>query len=270
MDRPEAKITELERELAGLRERDEDLIDFVENASLALHWVGPSGRILWANQAELDLLGYTREEYIGHHIGEFHVDARAIEDILQRLNSRETLREYEARLRRKDGTVRHVLISSSARWNQSEFRHTRCFTRDVTERKRYEQRLFTQFAVGGVLAAATSLEAAAPEVLAVIAGQLDWRAGLLWTRRDDEQVMRCSASWDSISANGDSFGAACRELTFLCSVGLPGRVWNTKAPVWITDLRTDDNFFRAYASPQNVVCTPHSPFPSCSAMRFMA
>ena len=99
MDRREAKITELERELAGLRERDEDLIDFVENASLALHWVGPSGRILWANQAELDLLGCTREEYIGHHIGEFHVDARAIEDILQRLNSRETLREYEARLR---------------------------------------------------------------------------------------------------------------------------------------------------------------------------
>jgi PAS domain S-box-containing protein len=244
MDRREAKIADLERELAALRERNEDLIDFVENGSLALHWVGSSGRILWANQAELDLLGYTREEYIGHHIGEFHVDPGAIEDILQRLNGRETLREYESRLRCKDGTIRHVLISSSVRWNQAEFLHTRFFTRDVTERKLYEQRLLTQFAVGGALAGAASLEAAAPEVLAIIGRQMDWRAGLLWTRRDDEQVMRCSASWDSISGNGDSFGAACRELTFLSGVGLPGRVWSARTPVWITDLRTDNNFPR--------------------------
>src|SRR3984957_7939629 len=118
MDERDAEIARLEREVAALRERDRDLSDFIENASLALHRVGADGRILWANQAELDLLGYAREEYIGRHIAEFHVDAPVILDILQRLNQRETLRSYEARLRCKSGAVRHVLIASNVRWNQ--------------------------------------------------------------------------------------------------------------------------------------------------------
>src|SRR5687767_803851 len=76
-----------------------ELADFWEQAALSLHWVGPDGTILWANQAELDLLGYTREEYLGHHIAEFHADPNAIADILRRLACHETLHDYEARLR---------------------------------------------------------------------------------------------------------------------------------------------------------------------------
>ena len=59
-----------------LHRSQRDLSDFVENATVGLHWVGPDGRILWANQAELDLLGCSREEYIGRHIAEFHADQR--------------------------------------------------------------------------------------------------------------------------------------------------------------------------------------------------
>ena len=42
--------------------------------------VGPDGKILRANRAELDMLGYRREEYVGRHIAEFHAD----EDIIMR------------------------------------------------------------------------------------------------------------------------------------------------------------------------------------------
>ena len=99
------------------------------------------GRILWANQTELDLLGYTAEEYVGHHISEFHLDAPVIEDILNRLGGGEVLREYEARLRCKDGSVRHVLIDSSALFEDGKFVHTRCFTRDISDRKKVEDQL---------------------------------------------------------------------------------------------------------------------------------
>ena len=128
----------LERE-AALRRSAEELTDFFENASVGLHWVGPDGTILWANQSELDLLGYTREEYVGHHIAEFHADQPVIEDILGRLTRDETLRNYEARLRCKDGSVRHVLINSNVLWEDGSFRHTRCFTRDVTDLRRSAQ-----------------------------------------------------------------------------------------------------------------------------------
>jgi PAS domain S-box-containing protein len=132
------------RALEELRSRERELSDFVENAAVGLHWVGADGTVLWANQAELDLLGYTREEYIGRHIAEFHADEEVIKDMLARLTNDETLHSYEARLRCKDGSVRHVLISSNVLREHGEFVHTRCFTRDITERKRAEEELREQ------------------------------------------------------------------------------------------------------------------------------
>ncbi len=126
---------ELERIYRQLRESDEDLRDFFENGAIALHWVGPDGTILRANQAELDLLGYSSDEYLGHNIGEFHVDRPVIEDILACLTSHEILHDRPARLRCKDGSIRHVLIDSSVLWRNDEFVHTRCFTRDVTAKR---------------------------------------------------------------------------------------------------------------------------------------
>ncbi len=123
-----------------LRRKQAELTDFVENATVGLHWVGPDGTILWANRAELDLLGYRREEYVGHSIAEFHADSDAIQDILQRLSAKEELHNYEARLRCKDGSLRQVLISSNVLWEEDQFIHTRCFTRDITERKQAEAR----------------------------------------------------------------------------------------------------------------------------------
>ena len=58
-------ITERKQVEAALRGREQELADFFDNAALGLHWVGPDGIILRVNQAELTLLGYTRDEYVG-------------------------------------------------------------------------------------------------------------------------------------------------------------------------------------------------------------
>ncbi|MGH9943299.1 MAG: CHASE3 domain-containing protein [Pyrinomonadaceae bacterium] len=121
-----------------LRRKEAELRDFVERAAMGLHWVGPDGTIKWANQMELDLLGYTAEEYIGHNISEFHADQEVINNILHRLTAGETIINYEARLRCKDNSLRYVLINSNVRWENDQFIHTRCFTRDITEIKRIE------------------------------------------------------------------------------------------------------------------------------------
>jgi PAS domain S-box-containing protein len=122
-----------------LRLREQELQDFLENASVAIHWVGPDGSILRANQAELDLLGYRQDEYLGRNIREFHVDQAAIEDILARLTRGEVLHDYPARLRHKDASVKDVLIDSSVYFRNGEFIHTRCFTRDITQQRAAEQ-----------------------------------------------------------------------------------------------------------------------------------
>ena len=141
----------LETELArrkkletALRNREQDLTDYLENAVEGLHWVGPDGTIIWANAAELALLGYTRDEYVGHNIVEFHVNLPALEDMLSRLRRQESLKDHEARMRCKDGTIKHVLVSSNALFRDGEFIHTRCFTRDVTIERRLSDQLRSQ------------------------------------------------------------------------------------------------------------------------------
>jgi PAS domain S-box-containing protein len=111
-----------------------ELFDFLENAAEGLHKVAGDGTILWANRAELDLLGYSREEYVGRHIAEFHVDGPVIKSILSTLAAGGTLLDQPARLRCKDGSIKHVLIHSNACFENGKLVYTRCFTRDATDR----------------------------------------------------------------------------------------------------------------------------------------
>ena len=122
----------LRETVAALKDRESDLRDVLENAAEGIHRVGPDGIIQWANSSELELLGYRAEEYIGRHIGEFHADREAIDDLLTRLSCGDAVHSYPARLRHKDGSIRHVLVNSNVRFEGGKFVHTRCFTRDIT------------------------------------------------------------------------------------------------------------------------------------------
>ncbi len=134
-------ITDRKRAEEQLRRSERELSEFFENATLGLHCVGPDGIILRANQAELNLLGYAADEYLGHHIAEFHADKEVIDDILRRLHAGEELHDYEARLQCKDGSIRQVVISANVQWEDGQFIHTRSFTRDITDRKTAEEAL---------------------------------------------------------------------------------------------------------------------------------
>ncbi|WIW44466.1 PAS domain S-box protein [Bradyrhizobium sp. 62B] len=125
-------ITERKRIEEDVRQKTQDLEDFFENSAVGLHIVSSQGIILRANKAELALLGYSPEEYIGRHIAEFHADAPVIGDILQRLSCGQPLDRYPARLRARDGSLKHVLITSNGRFVNGKFVNTRCFTVDVT------------------------------------------------------------------------------------------------------------------------------------------
>jgi len=113
----------------------------IESADDAVISKTLEGVITSWNRGAKRIFGYTREEYVGHHIAEFHADREVIEDILARLTRDETLPSYEARLRCKDGSLKYVLISSNVRRRDGEFVHTRCFTRDITERRQAEESL---------------------------------------------------------------------------------------------------------------------------------
>lgn len=118
----------------------QDLVEFIETAPVGLHWVGPNGIIIWANAEELNMLGYKREEYIGHHYSEFH-EGHVLDDMLERLKNHQQMQNHEIEVRCKDGSIKHVMRSCNVLWKNGTFMHTRCFSRDITERKKAENDL---------------------------------------------------------------------------------------------------------------------------------
>lgn len=125
----------------SLQRREAELADILENAVEGVQQVGADQRILWTNKALLNLLGYTADEYLGHHLGEFHVQEHVFREFWAKLMRQEEVYDYPAELRCKDGSVKQVLIHSNGLWEDGRFVHTRCFVRDVTEQKRLEQSL---------------------------------------------------------------------------------------------------------------------------------
>ena len=124
-----------------LRNSQTRISDFFENATIGLSIAGPDGTILQANKAACQLLGYEPHEYIGKSTIDFHVDGLSASHILQQLRAGRCISDYPARLRCKDGSVKEVLIDSSAKIVGGALIHTRCFTRDVTDRNRDNEEL---------------------------------------------------------------------------------------------------------------------------------
>jgi PAS domain S-box-containing protein len=115
------------------------LEDFFENAPTGSHWFASDGNILRVNRAELEMLGYLRDEFVGHHISEFHSDAEVVANMLRRLHAGEEVRNYPARLRCKDGSKREALIDANVLWEDGKFVHSRCFVRDATDRNAVDE-----------------------------------------------------------------------------------------------------------------------------------
>uniref|UniRef100_A0A7S3KWF8 histidine kinase n=1 Tax=Amphora coffeiformis TaxID=265554 RepID=A0A7S3KWF8_9STRA len=111
--------------------------DFMTFGSVGLHIVDHTGIILWANQAELDLLGYTADEYFGSHISQYHADADILNQVLTTLLRGGQVENVVAPLKHKNGTtIEYVQINSSMRQDPHTGLRTttRCFSARVTDK----------------------------------------------------------------------------------------------------------------------------------------
>ena len=173
--------------------------------------------------------------------------------------------DVEYRVVRPNGEVRFVRSQGDVVRDESG-RPRRMFgtMQDITERKRAEQRLVRAThrhpdPGGGGDAPGSHAENPAGRVR--VPGMGPGRAveprpggGCAPLRRD--------VAYESVEV--PHFEATSRASTFKPGIGLPGRVWSSRAPVYIPDVVDDANFPRA-PSPRAKGCTRPSAFPSCSA-----
>jgi len=116
--------------------------------------------------------------------------------------------------------------------------------RDVTEQRRADRRQALQHAVAKVLAGASTVEQAIPDLLQAIVVNLDWHVGLFWRVQEDRQTIACTRDW-SVDATGMlEFMKRNRQGTYTAGSDLPGHCWARGEPLWVEDVARDPLFMR--------------------------
>ncbi|HEY3915973.1 MAG TPA: MASE1 domain-containing protein [Verrucomicrobiae bacterium] len=135
-----AAISERDTAKATLSQKEKILADIAEGAPVGLVRLRADGVIQWANPAEMELLGYAQDDYVGRNAADFYENPTEGQEVLERLTRGDTLRDYETRLRARDGSLRIVLINSSASYREDgSLLHARLFTHNITGRRRTEE-----------------------------------------------------------------------------------------------------------------------------------
>lgn len=189
--------TEFDDRTLALDESAERLRRLVEESPFGIVHSHRDGRILDANDAFLDLIGFTREDLRAGRLRWDRIslpeyaplDQRAIEECLADGRSQPYEKEYV----RSNGTRVPVMITVSRL--PGRLHEGVASILDLTPQKRAEQRLRSQLVAAEILSRARSLEEAAPDLLRAVAETLQWDTAAL--RIGDDRGLRCDASWPS-------------------------------------------------------------------------
>ena len=117
---------------------------------------------------------------------------------------------------------------------------------DVGDAGTAQQRVLIETALA--LAESATLEDAAPRMLKAVCEALKWQCGAIWQVNRARNTLRCIGFWGQPGLPLDDFSAATLSHSFIIGIGMPGRVWARREPIWIRDVTRDDNFPRAAAA----------------------
>jgi PAS domain S-box-containing protein len=239
--------------LRALRDSEARLRAILQTAVEGVVTIDERGIIESANPAAERIFGYTAEEMVGRNVG-------ALMPEPHRESHDAYLSQYmktgEARVigigreivgRRKDGTLFPMDLSVSE-VHLAERRLFTGFVRDITERKRTEQRLQVQYAITRALAESSSWDEAVPKVMRAFCETLGWSFGEFWSVNHEGEFIHHVESWYPPSAGSSELEVLARRMICRRGVGLPGRVWESGKFAWIGDLAADPNFLRTPAA----------------------
>jgi PAS domain S-box-containing protein len=238
--RAEEALRESEARKRAILESSMDCIITMDHEGLVVDW----------NPAAEKTFGYSQKEIIGKRMAEIIIPGRFREQHKQGVarylatgKGRVLGQRLELSAERRDGTEFPIELTIT----RIELNGAPMFTgylRDITERKKAENRLSAQYAVTRALAESNTISEGASKILQAVCESLGWEYGSLWTVDSSANVLRCSQTWQSLGAE-DEFESVSRESVFAPGIGLPGTVWNNSQPLWIADVVEDTNFPRS-------------------------
>jgi diguanylate cyclase (GGDEF)-like protein/PAS domain S-box-containing protein len=119
----------------------------------------------------------------------------------------------------------------------------------IAERKRAEQEVRLLQTLTLAVSEAGDLHSALEVVLRKVCESTGWLLGQAWMPNETGRI-ECVPAWHGEAKSLERFRKTSLDMTFSPGTGLPGRVWESKRPVWIKDVTAERNFPRAAVATQ--------------------
>jgi PAS domain S-box-containing protein len=245
--RQEVRFKHAQESLTDVEAR---LTSVVQSTPDALILANAQGHIVYWNAGATKTFGYREEEALGQPLTMImpkrYRDAheRGLRRVCESGESRLIGTTMELHGLRKNNKEFPLELSLSM-WQSKGTRFFSAFLRDITDRKRMETRQAVQLAISQVLMEANTIEAAGSQLLQAIGHLTEWEAGLIWVPDQRTKTLRCATVWQNSAPRAlEEFLQTSRATTFEPGIGLPGRVFASGEPSWITNVEKDDNFPR--------------------------
>lgn len=209
-----------------------------------------TGRINLVNPAGASLLGCDVDALIGREVHDaLHADRgheRAECPLHARvLEAGETLTDEAAVFRHGSRAALPCEYSSSPILRDGDVIGAVVAFRDVSARQDAERRRAARLAVTEVIAGSRTSADMGAGLLAALGEHLEWDVMQLWEIDAEVELLRWYDSWVAPgSEHLLPFVAASRRLNFPRGIGLLGRVWESRRPEHIPDVRRESMFVR--------------------------
>ncbi len=224
-----------------------------ETASDAIITIDTNSTILFVNRATESIFGYSIEELVGANLTVLmpdylrHLHRHGLQNYIDTGKKHIPWDAVELPGLHKSGKE-ITLELSFGEFNKDGVRFFTGIARDISRRKRDEHRLALQHSVAEILANATSIEKAAPKLLATIALNLGWHIADFWLVDKTENLLHLISNWrDRGLKNAEEFEAANKAGRFSLDESFPGKIWRQREPIWVADFGKD-NFPRSEAA----------------------
>jgi PAS domain S-box-containing protein len=239
----------ISRDITERKRAEDKFRNLLESAPDATVIVDPQGKISVVNRQTENLFGYRQEELLGKPVEVLVPESMRARHVLQRAKyfAKPVTRPMGAGLElcglRKDGSQFPADISLSP-LETEEGLLVSCVIRDISERKKAERRLAAEHAVTRVLAEATEVENAVPQILLTLGETLGCDVGAFWTVDHLSNTLHCLEVWHSAGITVPEFVQACRQTggRLPSGIGFPGRVWASGKASWMADVTQDLDF----------------------------
>lgn len=231
----------------GLRKSEEKYRTLAEAAQDAIYIINREDRVEYVNNFGAGLLGLKPEKVIGRKLETFFPPDESArqkehlekvfetgqplyaEDRIHFLESEIWMHTSLVPMRNEAGYVIAVMGGS----------------RDITVMKRAEEELRLLQEMTRDIAESEDFFSALDISLRKVCKTTGWIYGETWVPSPDNSYIRLTPPWYSGIEGLEEFREASEAFKFHKDVGIPGRVWSSKKPLWVRDVSADKNLPRA-------------------------